>query len=513
MEGYPNINVPMSGQRQPVITPWPQPEMQAHDDSNMIGALPDLSSQGNQTGPATRATRAATKHTSRACTSCRRRRRKCDGDQGGGKCSECIKHGFECILDADTDMRRKMHREKARKDQRLLHQVLTTLRQRSDSRAQTLLNLISEDAPVAAIEAHLAQSGAETLAPEDEALESSSDAQANPAQSSTSRLISLTALLNPQSPQGRISQITELVRPRIRLPEADHLAFIRKPAGGYVPDRSNSSQQHPRPLSDQDNYVEPGAVKSFGNLPMSSAIRANGWGADVQQQQLSMLQKPMYACSPLLLDEGSIADPLSEAALGFIENARSLMAQGQPVRTILSMDGLHTELFFRDRSPEDMQTVSTWACEFTKSWKGMLPQTCLYTTLHMVACFMRWMILPCRDTWLLMPEIMRPMVDQMVVPHHKLFVDLCHIPQLRKSFLQYNRDFSHILRYDTFNPNWAFGDEACVEGIEGAGLGEKSRLTPAFTTHIDNIDNWSLHKSVLAHFPELSNQIRFHDDF
>jgi len=84
------------------------------------------------------------------------------------------------------------------------------------------------------------------------------------------------------------------------------------------------------------------------------------------------------------------------------------------------------------------------------------------------------------------------MVDQMVVPHHKLFVDLCHIPQLRKSFLKYNRDFAHILRYDTFNPNWPFGDEACVEGIGGADLGEKSRLTPAFTTHIDNPENWRL---------------------
>jgi len=507
------MNVPSSGPRQPTTTPWPQPEVQTHDDLTTTAALPDLSSQGNQTAPTMRATRTATKHTSRACTSCRRRRRKCDGDQGGGKCSECIKHSFECILDANTDMRRKMHREKARKDQRLLHQVLTTLRQRSDSRAQTLLDLISEDAPVAAIEAHLAQSAADTLVLEDEPLESLPDALANPAQSSTSRLTSLSALLNPASPQAQISQITELVRPRIRLPEADHLAFVRNPPGGNVPDRSSSSQQQPRPLSDQDNYVEPGAVKSFGNLPMSSAIRANGWGADVQQQQLSMLQKPLYACSPLLLDEGSIADPLSQAALGFIEDARSLMAQGQPVRTILSMDGLQTELFFRDRGPEDLQTVSTWACEFTKSWKGMLPQTCLYTTLHMVACFMRWMILPCRDTWLLMPELMRPMVDQMVVPHHKLFVDLCHIPQLRKSFLKYNRDFAHILRYDTFNPNWPFGDEACVEGIGGADLGEKSRLTPAFTTHIDNPENWSLHKSVLAHFPELSNQIRFHDDF
>ncbi len=124
-----------------------------------------------------------------------------------------------------------MHREKARKDQRLLHQVLTTLRQRSDSRAQTLLDLISEDAPVAAIEAHLAQSAADTLVLEDEPLESLPDALANPAQSSTSRLTSLSALLNPASPQAQISQITELVRPRIRLPEADHLAFVRNPPG------------------------------------------------------------------------------------------------------------------------------------------------------------------------------------------------------------------------------------------------------------------------------------------
>lgn len=400
-----------------------------------------------------------------------------------------------------------MHREKARKDQQLLHQVLATLRDRSDAKAETLLSLISADAPLTTLAAHLAQSGTgETLGFGWEAPGGSSHAQGGSSQPALARSTSLRALLNPPSPEQR--GIGEPASQRAYPLEEHLLAFISNPA-----DTANPSEQQPRFPSAEDNYVEPGAVRSFGNLPMSSAVRSNGWAPDVQQQQLNIYRKPQYSCAPLLLDEAGVEDPLSISAHTFIDEARSLIAQGVPARTILSMDGLQTELFFRDRQPGDGQTVSTWVCEFTKSWKGMLPPSCLYTTLYMVTCFMRWMVMPCKETWIMMPELMRPLLDQMVVPHHKLFVDLCHIPQLRKSFLTYNRDFTHVMRHDTFNPNWSFGDDACVEPIGGTKLEQKSRLTDAFISHISQKKNWTLHSSVLAHFPELSDQIGFHDGY
>lgn len=523
-------------------TGFPPPESLQPLATSMMPRAPDLEYEVDQrttlseatppeaqnVAPAARSTRAATKHTSRACTSCRKRRRKvwgflftlpivqmltrhlnqCDGDQGGGRCSECVKHNFECVLDANSDLRRKMHREKARKDQQLLHQVLATLRQRSGGKVETLLNLISERAPLAALEAHLAQSdGGESLPFGWEAPSGSSQPQGgSSSQPVLTRSTSLRALLNPPSPQQR--GIDEPTGHRPYSLEEHLLAFISNPA-----DATNPSEQQPRFPSSEDNYVEPGAVRSFGNLPMSSAVRSNGWGPDVQQQQLNIFHKPQFSCAPLLLDEAGVEDPLSLSAHAFIDEARSLIAQGVPARTILSMDGLQTELFFRDRQPGDGQTVSTWVCEFTKSWKGMLPPSCLYTTLYMVTSFMRWMIMPCKETWVMMPELMRPLLDQMVVPHHKLFVDLCHIPQLRKSFLTYNRDFTHVMRHDTFNPNWSFGEDACVESIGGTKLEYKSRLTDAFISHISQKENWTLHSSVLAHFPELSDQIGFHDGY
>lgn len=110
-----------------------------------------------------------------------------------------------------------------------------------------------------------------------------------------------------------------------------------------------------------------------------------------------------------------------------------------------------------------------------------------------------------------MPEMIRPLVDQFAIPHQKLFVDLCHFPQIRSSLLNYNRDFIKVLRFETFNCNWPYADEACVQGIDGAGLDVKSEFTPLFLAHISDTRNWSLHKDILTEFPELANQVAFHE--
>lgn len=463
---------------------------------------------------------------------------QCDGDQGMGRCSECIKHNFECVLDANTDRRRKMHREKARKDQQLLHQVLSTLRQPPDGKAESLMKLIRDDAPLASIEAHLAassSSGEETSAgpsgrkdsrPDESGSNSplerpreSHQPQVETLRPLGSHIPALNTLPIPRAatsfgsgPYIQPTQATRLPYMRVRLPGPQHLAFLTPSGTGEPADATASSQasQFPAGPSSHDNYVDPGAVRSFGNLPMSSAIMANGWSRNIQQQQVDLVRKPQYACELLLLDEQTKGDPLSQAALSFRDDARSLIAQGHPIREILSMDGLHTEMFFRDRLPDDPHTVSTWACEFTKAWRGLLPANCLYATLWMISSVMRWMILPCRETWMLMPEMTRPLVDQFAIPHQKLFVDLCHFPQIRASLLNYNRDFIKVLRYETFNCNWPYADEDCVRGVDGARLDVKSELTPPFLAHISDTRNWSLHRDILTEFPELINQVPFH---
>ncbi|KIV79363.1 hypothetical protein PV11_06926 [Exophiala sideris] len=523
------MSVPPS-QNPPFSIPWPQGQLELRFDTSLETAAADASSSTSLA----LAPRGSTKHTSQACTSCRKRRRKCDGDQGMGKCSECIKHNFECVLDANTDRRRKMHREKARKDQQLLHRVLSTLRQRPGGKAESLMNLIREDAPLSSIEAHLTaptSSGEETSAgPSGRKGSDQDDSGSNsPLErpegvqlplvettwTSSSRVPSLNTLPNPHSSlpfgSGRreSSQMTQLPFVRTRLPGPQHLAFLNVETADVA-----SPSQQPAFTGGppgQDNYVDPGAVRTFGNLPMSSAIMANGWSRNVQQHQLDLIRKPQYNCELLLVDDQTKGDPLSQAALGFRDDARSLIAQGRSVRKILSMDGLQTEVFFRDRLPEDAHTVSNWACEFTKAWRGLLPANCLYASIWMISSVMRWMILPCRETWMLMPEMIRPLLDQFAIPHQKLFVDLCHFPQIRSSLLNYNRDFIKVLRFETFNCHWPYADEACVQGIDGAGLDVRSEFTPLFLAHISDTRNWSLHKDILTEFPELANQVPFHE--
>lgn len=421
-----------------------------------------------------------------------------------------------------------------------MNQLLSALRTRSESETKPLIQLIRQDASINDIEAYLTQHSENrdlasmiTHSPHDDG-----GVEQNPGAVASGTNVNKMLVDQPmivsyshstlrrehgqnvhvirddsqKSTKAEFSLESAHQHSGERLPGPRHLAFLSMPDGQRESDHQNlANDQYSEPgtiPTDVGNYVDPGAVRSFGNLPMSSAIRTNGWPDSVQQQQLNLLNKPQYLCPPLLLEEENGRDSLSMAAFQFRDQARSMIARGMPSDKVLSLEGLNTELMFRDRQPDELQTVSTWACEFTKLWKGLISNVCLYASVEFVSSFMRWFILPCRETWLAMPEFARPVVDQLIMPHHTLFVDLCHLPQLRSSLLNYKRDFVKVMRYKTFDCHWPHGDDACLEAVEGT---IPSRLSSSFLTHINDMRNWSLHKDVLIEFPELHDQIRLHD--
>ena len=110
-----------------------------------------------------------------------------------------------------------------------------------------------------------------------------------------------------------------------------------------------------------------GLISDFGNLPFSSAIKANGYPAHIQHQQLQNLSTSAeYSMLPLHSNEHEAL--LGKAYLSFRDATLQMIADGMNARDVLgSPDYVNLDLFFRDRLPTDGHSVSTFVCEILKS--------------------------------------------------------------------------------------------------------------------------------------------------
>lgn len=109
-----------------------------------------------------------------------------------------------------------------------------------------------------------------------------------------------------------------------------------------------------------------GLSADFGNLPFSSAIKANGYPAHIQHQQLENLSTSAeYSMLPLHSFE---CEALGRAYLSFRDATLQMIADGMPARDVLgSPDFVNLDLYFRERLPSDGHSVSTFVCEMMKS--------------------------------------------------------------------------------------------------------------------------------------------------
>ncbi|RMZ77214.1 hypothetical protein DV738_g4511, partial [Chaetothyriales sp. CBS 135597] len=222
----------------------------------------------------------------------------------------------------------------------------------------------------------------------------------------------------------------------------------------------------------------------------------------VQRQQLDMANIPKQLCSPMIYLAEGAADPLSRAVLSLLADARGRIMRGESVRDLLSLDGIDLELYFRPRRPEDTHSVSTMACDLARTTRGYKTFPLQMNAIHSVGTFLRWLILPCVETWEMMNPLMRPLKAQVLTPHDSLYPDFIHIPQLRLAHLVYGRQLdAFTARPNWADCNWVLDHEACYE-FDGRSAYPK-RLSPAFIHHIEDIRNWSLHRSVLDVFPEI----------
>lgn len=127
-----------------------------------------------------------------------------------------------------------------------------------------------------------------------------------------------------------------------------------------------NSRTTPHNAYPHTGHASVGLRSDFGNLPFSSAIKANGYPAHIQHQQLENLNTSAeYSMLPLHSFE---SEALGRAYLSFRDATLQMIADGMPARDVLgSPDYVNLDLYFRERLPTDGHSVSTFVCEIMKS--------------------------------------------------------------------------------------------------------------------------------------------------
>ena len=186
-------------------------------------------------------------------------------------------------------------------------------------------------------------------------------------------------------------------------------------------------------LNQHAGQASVGFISDFGNLPFSSAIKANGYPAHIQHQQLQNLSTSAeYSMLPLHSNEHEAV--LGKAYLSFRDATLQMIADGMNARDVLgSPDYVNLDLYFRDRLPTDGHSVDTFVCEILKS----LANPDLYAKLATAVLLgplmrvrsshtgssstrtnrIQWILFPTSEHYRRIPALMRPLPSQRFIPH------------------------------------------------------------------------------------------------
>ncbi|KAI1619487.1 hypothetical protein EDD37DRAFT_643221 [Exophiala viscosa] len=188
--------------------------------------------------------------------------------------------------------------------------------------------------------------------------------------------------------------------------------------------------------------------------------------------------------------------PMSCAITSYLDLARSVLSQGTPIEEVFGPELPMVDLLFRPRKPSDSHSACHFAAELCKRIKGMEVASRLGITVLFVH-LLRWMILSSRENYQKIPEIYRPTMTQIKIPH-SAEIEFCPFPQLRDALCRRNRDFLPALASNV-RCNWPHKIESCIDQDETT---RHVVLTEDFSRHIFNPDNWTVKHGMFDTFPE-----------
>ncbi|UPL02491.1 hypothetical protein LCI18_013425 [Fusarium solani-melongenae] len=415
-----------------------------------------------------KSTRSAPKRppaTKTACWGCRKRKAKCDGQRPA--CANCIKSTRECVY--DTKIRDS--------NTRALQLANQELREQLDA-SNLLLRQLASGAPE--VRGPILQFLAGNKQPQEIIralrIDNSLGLRPNftPRNAFTVKPYSQSPVLIPEASRIKRESLFLFVFPLFNrldyllgaptdghdtrtdlLRDTDEMVRCFSSTGAYrgAPslDLPNSHSSYSSPIFDQLASLGESRVpvqtgqslaaflrihsnygNSFGNLPLSSSIRANNYPPDVQDAQLRNFTVPIWAVTIL----NTLPDPggLREAFTRVYNEATRLLQEGTALEKVV---GTHPEIAaLFDQDVFDKSTIlSKWAAQMVHSVKLKGYDFTCFASMYVFWYLMRWMISPSPETYAVIPEWIRPTPNQLFIPHINM-VDFVIWPGFRELVVQ-----------------------------------------------------------------------------
>ncbi|KAK5281103.1 hypothetical protein LTS03_011700 [Exophiala xenobiotica] len=215
---------------------------------------------------------------------------------------------------------------------------------------------------------------------------------------------------------------------------------------------------------------------------------------------------------------------MGDIALSFRDGARDLLKSGVPLRSVMGSGPTDVELLFRTRQPDDEYNVPGWACEvgLTESASQHTISAALLADVDQLSWgfqdidwhvklaeifmrvrIMRWLILPNEKTFAGIPSILKPTATQMRFPH-SVAIDFLPISTLRDILLKKPQDWHIPLSKCKYSCNW---DDSIGLAIITDPVTGRRQLSEQFEKHICDYQNWTVGKTILETWPDLSGEM------
>ena len=213
-------------------------------------------------------------------------------------------------------------------------------------------------------------------------------------------------------------------------------------------------------------------------------------------QQQAALSGPQHLMQPFIIEDHS---PLSRLYKSFMTGARQMIAEGAAtLEGILGPLDAEVDLLYRDRIPSDAFCASTFACEVVKYYSNVDLDTQM-AHAFLLARWMRWILAPNRENYVLLPELVKPTRLQQRVPHFAS-AGVQVLPEIRdhlvRGELQMTQDIGPQASAFGIKFNWGFDKWQAVERNPVTGVTTVSRL---FAESVVDVENWSCPKNFTEH--------------
>ena len=242
--------------------------------------------------------------------------------------------------------------------------------------------------------------------------------------------------------------------------------------------------------------------RHFCGLGGSVTIPAKYVSPKVQRRQEELLRGPVHHILPYTIDDDS---PLSLAFSNFRDAVKHMLNQDMPLSDILGPLDTEVDLLFRVRSANDPFTAGTWACELARIYEHIDFFTQL-ANAFLLSRYMRWVLDPSLENYILLPDIMKPTHAQRVIPHFAS-ADLYSIPAIRDSLIRGELKLSQAIGKQPVlgvRIDWPFDLEKAVDRCPTTGTAKLSRL---FAACASDAKYWSCSQDFLEKFPEAQGHL------